>query len=206
MLRVSLLALVLATTQLHRYEPPKLQQGQLEPVQIMTSTAGMVLLDLTVNERGRVTDTRTVQDVPPFGDLTRQSISSWRFEPARLNRVATDSRVLVVGLYRPPMLMFPAPATPKQPPADDDDAIPFPAEIVVPPYPPNRTGSAIVLVRAEVDERGTVTGATTLTPETGFDDAAESTARGWTFRPAMEGRKPVRSSVYFVMAFRQPIG
>ena len=42
-----------------------------------------------------------------------------------------------------------------------------------------------------VDERGSVPSAKTLTPETGFDDAAVSTARGWKFRPAMEGRKPV---------------
>lgn len=43
---------------------------------IMTTTAGMVLLDLTVSERGMVTNTRVVKNVPPYGDLTKESISS----------------------------------------------------------------------------------------------------------------------------------
>lgn len=206
MLRISLLALALAGTMQQSYEPPKLQGGMIKSQRIMTTTAGMVLLDLTVSERGLVTNTRVIKDVPPYGDLTKASISSWRFEPGRLNRVATDSRILVVGLYRPPSVLFPVPATPTAPPPDSDDEIPFPIEIVVPPYPPNRIGSANVLVEVDVDERGSVTSAVTLTQETGFDDAAESTARGWKFRPAMEGRNPVRSRVYMIVSFRQPGG
>ena len=205
MLRASLLTLALAGTMLQSYEPPKLQGGGIKAVRLMTTTAGMVLLDLTVSERGVVTNARVVKDVPPYGDLTKESISSWRFDPARLNRVATDSRILVVGLYRPPAVLFAVPETPKAPRPDGDDEIPFPTEIVVPPYPPNRIGSANVLVEVDVDESGSVTSAVTLTAETGFDDAAESTARGWKFRPAMEGRKPVRSRVYMIVSFRQPV-
>ena len=205
MLRASLLTLALAGTMLQSYEPSKLQGGGIKAVRLMTTTAGMVLVDLTVSERGLVTNTRVVKDVPPYGDLTKESISSWRFDPARLNRVATDSRILVVGLYRPPAVLFAVPETPTAPRPDGDDEIPFPTEIVVPPYPPNRIGSANVLVEVDVDERGSVTSAVTLTAETGFDDAAESTARGWKFRPAMEGRKPVRSRVYMIVSFRQPV-
>jgi len=206
MLRVSLLTLALAGTMLQSYDPPKLQGGSIKAVQLMTTTAGMVLLDLTVSQRGLVTNTRVVKDVAPFGDLTKESIASWRFEPGRVNRVATDSRILVIGLYRPPMLLFPLPQLPKAPALDEDDAVPFPTEVAVPPYPPNRVGGASVLVEIDVDERGQVVSATTLGPETGFDDAAASTARAWKFRPAREGGTPVRSRVYMIVSFREPVG
>lgn len=189
---------------LQSYEPPALQNGTVQPVEILTAAAGMVLAELTVSDRGAVTGTRLIQDVPPFGDLTKKSTASWRFTPARADRVATESRVLVIGLYRPPAMLFPAPAAPRPPAPDDDDSIPFPTNLVVPPYPPNHMGSENVLVQADVDETGAVTSATALTPETGFDDAAVSTAREWTFRPAMKDGRPVPSRVYFIIAFRQP--
>ena len=205
MLRSSLLALAFVSIVAQSYEPPKLQGGSVKGVEIMTASAGAVLLDLTISDRGAVTNTRVVKDVAPFTDLMRDTARSWRFEPARDNRVATDSRVLVIGLYRPPALLFPVPEVPAARPPDADDAIPFPTKVAVPPYPPNRIGDAMVLVEIEVDERGAVASATALSPETGFDDSAVSTARQWHFRPAQESGRPVRSRVYMIVSFRQPL-
>jgi TonB family protein len=204
MLRVFMAAAALVGLAMQSYEPPKLQGGRLEAQKLMTTTAGMVLLDLTVSERGAVTDVRMVKDVPPFGELTKSSIASWRFDPARDNRVATDSRVLVIGLYRPPAMLFPLPDVPSAPAADNDDAVPFPTKLVVPPYPPNRIGSTSVLVVLDIDERGGVTSAQTIGSETGFDDSAVSTARQWEFRPAMEQGRAVASRAYMIVSFRQP--
>jgi TonB family protein len=200
-----LLVLTAIGLALQSYEPPALQNGTVEPVEIMTAAAGMVLADLTVSERGMVTNTRLIQDVAPFGDLTRKSIASWRFTPARLDRVATESHVLVIGLYRPPAILFPVPEVPRAPAPDDDDSIPFPTNLVVPPYPPNHIGSESVLVQADVDETGRVTAASALTPSTGFDGSAVSTAREWTFRPAMKDGKAVPSRIFMIVSFRQPI-
>lgn len=205
MLRISLLTLALSGLVVQSYEPPKLQGGMIKAPQLMTTTAGMVLLELTVSDRGAVTSTKIVKDVAPFGELTKKSIASWRFEPARNNRVATDSRVLVIGLYRPPAVLFPMPDVPKAPAPSGDDAFPFPTELVVPPYPPNRIGAATVLVVLDIDERGNVTSASSLGPETGFDDSAVSTARQWKFQPAMEEGTPVHSQAYMIVAFRQPV-
>ena len=112
----------------------------------------MVLLELSVDERGLVRRSRPVHDVAPFTDLVRESAMSWRFDPARENRSRTESRVLVIGLYRPPAMLFALPETPKPPPTAGSDNIPFPTEVVVPPYPPNRIGSANVLLELEVRE------------------------------------------------------
>jgi len=97
------------------------------------------------------------------------------------------------------------PDVPAAPPPHDDDAIPFPTEVVVPPYPPNAVGSENVLVELDVNENGVVASAKVLSPETGFDDSAVSTARQWRFRPAREAGRPVRSRVYMIVSFRQPL-
>ena len=85
----------------------------MKPVKIGTTTAGMVLLELTGDERGLVRRSRPVHDVAPFTDLVRESAMSWRFDPARENRSRTESRVLVIGLYRPPAVLFALPEPPK---------------------------------------------------------------------------------------------
>ena len=187
------------------FEPAKFQSGTVKPVKIGTTTAGMVLLELTMDERGLVRRSRPVHDVAPFTDLVRESAMSWRFDPARENRSMTESRVLVIGLYRPPAMLFALPETPKPPPTAGSDNIPFPTEVVVPPYPPNRIGSANVLVKLELREDGSVAGARALSPESGFDDSAISAARAWRFRPAKRGSRDVPARVCMIVSYRQPI-
>ncbi len=187
------------------FEPAKLQSGTVKPVKIMTTTAGMVLVELTVDERGMVRSSRPVHDVAPFTELVRETAMSWRFDPARENRSRTESHVLVIGLYRPEAMLFALSEPPKPPPREGSDSIPFPTEVAVPPYPPNRIGSANVLVELDLREDGSVAGARALSPETGFDDSAISTARGWRFRPAKRGRREVPARVYMIVSYRQPL-
>ena len=115
--------------------------------------------------------------------------------------------MLVIGLFRPAALLFPVPELPKAPPGDDEIEIPFPTEIVVPPYSPNNMGSVNVLVEVEVEvgADGSVGSTKTLTPQSGFDDSATSTARAWRFRPAELSDKPVLSRIYMIVSYRQPL-
>ncbi len=205
MLRMFVLTTALAGLQVQSFEPARLQNGVIQPVKFMAAAAGMVLMELTVDERGLVRDSRPIQDVAPFTGLVQDSVKQWRFEPARVNRVKSEARVLVIGLFRPAALLFPVPELPKAPPGDDEIEIPFPTEIVVPPYPPNNIGSVNVLVEVEVGADGSVGSTKTLTPQSGFDVSATSTARAWRFRPAELSDKPVASRIYMIVSYRQPL-
>jgi TonB family protein len=77
-------------------------------------------------------------------------------------------------------------------------------EIGIPPYPPNRIGSAAVLVEVEIDSRGTVTSAKIKGETTGFDDASLDAARRWVFRPAQYKRRDIGSRAYILFIYRQP--
>jgi hypothetical protein len=116
MLKSSLIAAAIVGLPMQAFEPARLQNGTLAPVEIMTASAGMVLVELTVDARGQVRDTRAIKDVAPFTGLVRDSVGGWRFNPARVDRVNAESRVLVIGLFRPPAMLFPVPQVPKAPP------------------------------------------------------------------------------------------
>lgn len=200
-----LTVLLLAAVQAGPFEPPRVVRSPFGGIPWGSRAAGVVVLGAHVNERGQVRDIDTVKDVEPFGDVLRGAVSSWAFEPARDGGRAVDHPVLVAALVRPAMLQFPAPPPPPPPPADAPEAIAFPTEIGIPPYPANRIGGAAVLVEVEIDDGGRVTSAEVEGETTGFDDAALEAARRWVFRPARHQGQGVASRAYLLFVFRQPV-
>ncbi len=186
------------------YQPARLRTGSVDRIPFTVASAGLVMLDVTVNERGAVSEVRMIKDVDPFGSMLKTALGHWEFEPARQDGQAVESQILVAGLFRPPMLLFPAPAAPRPPDVEPPRSIPYPTSVSVPPYPPNRLGDGIVLVEVEVGEDGAVGNARVVGSAGGFDDAALQTARAWKFRPARDNGQSVRARAYLVFAFRWP--
>ncbi len=193
------------TPQIHSYHPARLTSGSVKPIPYQTRAAGLVLFELVVNPQGRVTETRVIQDIAPFTQVVKQSVKAWQFDPARVNRQRAESRVLVAGLFRPALLLFPKPEVLKSPDVEPSYEVPFPTTFTVPPYPPNAIGSAVVLVELEVGEDGAVDTAEVRGPPSGFDDAALQAIGKWRFRPARREGRPVPARAYFIIAFRQPV-
>lgn len=187
------------------FEPARYQRGTVGTIPYGTAAAGVASVDVGVNERGRVTDVKTIQDLEPFTGVLRQSVQGWTFQPARENGRAVGTRVLVAGLFRPAMLLFPAPDSLALPPPDSESAVPLPTSVEIPPYPPNEVGSVSVLVEVTVSDSGGVAGARIVGDTSGFDDAALSAARSWAFRPASRGGSPVEAQAYLLFVFRQPL-
>lgn len=198
---IGLLALaVVATT----FEPVRLESGSVQEIPIGARAAGLVLLNVAVNARGYVTEIETLQGVDPFTDVMIDSVEGWRFLPARNKRVNVDGHLLVAGLFRPAMLMFPEPDVKALPTRASSETIPLPTDIAVPPYPPNAIGASYVLVEVELGEDGVTRSAKVMSPSTGFDNAALDAARAWTFSPGLFENREVPARVYIVFAFRQP--
>jgi TonB family protein len=197
-----ILAVSLTATQ--AFEPARAERLSMRGTPFNTAAAGVVLTELTVDARGLVTDVRVLQDLAPFTDVMRGSVRGWTFAAAREGGQRIESHVLVAGLFRPAMLMFPAPDAVRTPEGAPSEDAPLPTGLAVPPYPPNAIGDAYVVTEVEIDESGSVRSASTLTPTSGFDDAALSAARQWTFRPANRGGSPVPVFAYLVFGFRQP--
>jgi TonB family protein len=204
MLRTTILAVAIVTTLVQRFEPARVTSAQVGEIPYRTAAAAVVGVEVTVDSRGLVTNVRDLVAVEPFTDVLRSSATRWTFDAARGGGQRVESHILVAGVFRPAMLMFPRPDVPKSVDAQPSDDIPFPTSLEVPNYPPNAIGSAYVLVEVEVGESGSVSSAKTIGETTGFDSAALQAARAWTFRPASRDGRPVSAFAYLVFAFRQP--
>lgn len=187
------------------FEPARLERGTVGSIPYGAAAAGVVSVDVGLDEKGRVTEVKTIQDLQPFTDVVRQSVQGWTFQPARENGRAVPTRVLAAGLFRPAMLLFPAPDSLASPPPDSEAAVPIPKSVAVPPYPPNAVGSISALVEVTVTEQGAVSAARLIGEAPGFEDASLSAARSWTFRPASRRGSPVEAQAYLIFMFRQPL-
>lgn len=199
-----LILVAVAAVQMGAFQPARVVNSPFGDFPYGSRAAGVVLLDVDVDQRGMVRGMSTIRDLEPFGDVFRSAVRSWSFEPAREGGQAVDHPILVGMLVRPAMVMFPAPPAPPPPPSNRPKGIPYPTEIGIPPYPPNRIGVAAVLVEMDIDDRGTVTNARVKGDTTGFDSAALDAARRWVFKPARYNHRGVASRAYVLFIFRQP--
>lgn len=205
MLRSSFFLLAFLAGSLQVFEPARFANGEVVGIPYRSQAAGLVAMEVSVNAQGGVTDSRTLESVDPFTNVMKESVSNWRFIPARDNRVRIESRVLVMGFFRPAMLLPAAPKGFKAAGAEASEDVPFPLTVEVPPYPPNASGSAYVVLELEVAENGSVASTRVCSPQTGFDQAALDAARNWQFRPARRNSNPTSSKAVLVVAFREPV-
>jgi TonB family protein len=180
---------------------PRLLSAGLGAVPWSTQSGGIAAYDVRLDESGSVTGADIVQDVAPYGELLGAALPAWRFEPAREEGRPVPSRVLVLGFFRPPALIFAAPENPRYKGTVAPDAIPWPSSVGVPAYPPNAFGGGGVILEVDISEEGDVTSTRVLTPAGPFDGAAAEAARQWKFRPASRGNRDVAARAFLVFTF-----
>jgi len=196
------------------FEPARFESGNFFIQPPMTAGGGEVLLELDVSASGAVGGVTVLRATPPFTDLLQQAAGGWRFAPAREVQedpdvsVAVDSKVLVVGFFRPPTL-YNAPARGEVPKdvAPPSAETPFPTSMVAPIYPPTAYFhmSQTVGVEVEIGVKGEVTSSKVVRPAETEDlsTAALEASKEWRFRPARRNGKAVPAVVYIVFGFRE---
>jgi TonB family protein len=162
-------------------------------------------VEVEVDARGfvdRATLLRATSRGPSF---VVPAVADWRFQPATDETGRVPARVLVAAMFRPPALYDnPAPGALLIDLAPPSNEVPFPVQTTRPAYPPQAIADAVVLVEVAVDRDGHVADARIVTGAPGFDEAALTAARGWTFRPARWRGQPVIAFAYLIFGFRQP--
>ncbi len=170
-------------------------------------TVGWVheMVEVVVNESGRAVSVKPLQETPGT-PLLAPVVTGWVFRPARVGSAAQATRVLVAGVFRPPILL--SGPTLGSPPATTSVAsreVPSPIVPVNPDYPPRALGDGVAVVEVLVGRDGRVESATLVNSSGGFDAAALDAARRWTFRPAERDGIPVTAYAYLVFGFREPV-
>jgi TonB family protein len=113
----------------------------------------------------------------------------------------------------PPAAPAPAAPAPRAPvPAPGGDAPAVAAPVVVPPraisdtdvaYPAGAAGNASVELELLIRATGEVGGASVLSGEPPFAEAAQTAALGWRFEPALRNGVPVAARIRFRVGFEQ---
>ncbi|HVR19021.1 MAG TPA: TonB family protein, partial [Polyangiaceae bacterium] len=115
--------MALLSSRLHAAEPaPEVSEpndadraqpanDELEPPEAIETTieypdgersAAEVVVELTVDRRGAVTEAHVVQGEPPFSDYVLRAAPSWRFTPARRAGKAVPARFRWRVEFEPP--------------------------------------------------------------------------------------------------------
>jgi TonB family protein len=170
-------------------------------------TVGWVheMVEVTVGATGRAESVRSLLDTPGT-PLVAPAVRGWVFRPARLGPTAEAARVLVAGIFRPPILLQgPALGSPPAPTGVPSRQVPMPVAPVNPDYPPRARGDGVAVVEVLVGRDGRVESAAVIHSAGGFDAAALDAARQWTFRPAEREGVAVPAYAYLVFGFREPV-
>jgi hypothetical protein len=191
---------------------PRLHAGAQVPLSPpLAIGGGEVVLNVTVGANGRVTSVEPVRDTPPYGDRLAGAVRGWTFDAARAlvrgSLQASEGRVLVIGVYRPPQVYTsPAPGEPPRTAGDVAAELPAPTVIAMPTaYPPRATRDGAVLIEIELTAAAVAVAHRVMSPPSAFDDAALDAVRQWRFDFPRTRTGAERLYVYGVVGFREPI-
>jgi TonB family protein len=205
LLLIAICGFAVAVSAQESFMPAQLQTGAAPALPVLAVGGGQVLLELTVDSDGRVSEVKPLRTTPPFTEMVTQAVREWRFRPAEDARRPVASKVLVAGVFRPPALNMPTLGeSPKEgAPASVETA--FPLTTSVPAFPPQANRGGVVLIEARVDRGGRLADMNVLHSTPPFDDAARSALADWVFRPARVGGADAPTLVYVVLGFATPV-
>jgi TonB family protein len=85
------------------FQPAEVTSAAIPPCTFgATIPAASVVLQATIDEAGKVKDTRALHDIPPFTAAAIRALQDWRFVPATLDGKPIESKVVLAFFFWPP--------------------------------------------------------------------------------------------------------
>ena len=186
------------------YSPTRFLSGKTPDQPPLASAGGLTILELDIAPSGIVIDAVVLDEAAPFTEVIRKAAVLWRFRPAEIDGAAIRAKALIVGVFRPPILMGAGLPTPMsvRPPSEE---VPYPIATSMPEYPPNALYEGVAVVEVAIDSEGAVVEAKLLSREEGYDEPALDAASAFRFRAARHDGRPVKSFALIFFGFRQPL-
>lgn len=197
----------------------RLQSGPPPQIPLMAVAGGEVVLEVAVGKDGSVSGVTTLRQTPPFTEAMQSAVRGWRFKAAEdvatpesgkpadpATRGPVASTVLVIGLFRPPGLFNVTLGEPPKTVAQPSEGAPaLQSMLTMPAYPAQALLDGVVLVELQLSSQGAVDKASVVRSSPPFDQPALDAVKGLGFRAPRIAGRTAPSTVYAVVAFRQPI-
>jgi TonB family protein len=85
-----------------RFVPPAVVSVVEAIYPLQSVAAGTVVLEISLDETGKVIDVRVVRGIPSLTEPAEQSVRQWKFQPAELDGKQVPSKVPVAFSFVPP--------------------------------------------------------------------------------------------------------
>jgi TonB family protein len=140
---------------------------------------GIVILAITIDARGRVSEVDVVRSIPGLDEAAIAAARRWEYEPLRV-----DGKPVAVRLTVPISFLL------KLPEMTREDGVPELSQGAAPGWPPGASSKGPVRVTAElfVDANGHVVSAGIDTGEQPWSDSLLAALRTWSFVPDASNR------------------
>lgn len=178
---------------------------------IDSRTAGIVLLDVSVDASGRLQKVGAGRDLLPLTSAVESSLKSWKFTPATLDGHAEAGTVRLVVVFTPLNAGgVTIPSGSLQP--VDGNAAATNREYQPPQlkaaryavYPANKVAAGTVMLELHVGSDGKVEGVRVLRWKGAVAGAATRAVKDWEFVPASYRGEPVKSEIPVAFVFPSP--
>ena len=177
------------------------------PYPIQSIADGVVVLDVSLDEKGAITGSTVVRDIPSLTSAATSSVQSWKFSPASMRGRPEQSLIRVAVVFRPRAYFAAGPAfTPilsegESNQADQTYAPPGIVSVSYPQYPINAAAPGTVVIQVTVGRSNAIQRVKVVRDLPPFTKFALSAVNKWRFQTATLDGKPVASALGIAFVF-----
>lgn len=193
------------------FEPPKLVSAWPIEYPFRSVAAGLVVLELAIDDNGRVMDAIARRDIPSLTSAAVLGVKKWEYKAAMKDGEPVWSRTTVAVMFNPPMAVSSVDLPPlttevetprhRYPPEPPGVASVFPAI-----YPVAYTGiDLFVAFSVKVAPSGSVESVEVLHGLKPLADTAAEALKKWQFRAAKLDGKAIEAPMAVAYVFRVPV-
>ena len=179
---------------------------------VQSIAVGTVVLEITVNEKGAVEDVRPIREIQSLTETALHAVKQWHFKPAILDGQTVRSRATVavvfnsVATYPYETGLGPISETEAR---SDSSLEPKPISVTAASfvrYPPNTQTTGTVVLRAAIDNAGSVERVVAIRDVPALTEPCVETLKTWKFQPAQLHGNRISSSISVAFVLRSPNG
>ena len=177
------------------------------PYPVQSIADGVVVLDISLDEKGAVTGSTVVRDISSLTSAATSSVQSWKFSPASMRGKPVQSLIRVAVVFRPRTYFAAGPAfTPilsegESNRADQTYVPPGIVSVSYPQYPINAAAPGTVVVQVTVGRSSAIQRVKVVRDLPPFTKFALSAVNKWSFQTATLDGKPVASALGIAFVF-----
>ena len=194
-----------------RFHPPEVVPSENARYPDGSTVWGTVVLDVEIDETGKVEEVRSRRDVQPLTSLATESVKRWKFKPATSEGKPVRSRMIVAFTFNPPLsnptgnALLP---NTEQPIPEEENSQFQPPEVIAASYaryPINGRAWGAVVLQASISETGKCEEVQVIRGIAGLTEEALRALKSWEFKPATLQGDALRAKIAIIFVFNPPL-